>query len=56
MKAIDPDVRVLVATGFGQTGVVEDMLTEGAVGALHNPFNIHDLSHEVARASPVKAR
>jgi len=56
MKEVDPDVRVLVATGFSQPGVIDSLLRNGVVAILPKPFNVQHLSREVARIIAVKAR
>ncbi|HET6429959.1 MAG TPA: ATP-binding protein [Phycisphaerae bacterium] len=55
MKEIDPNVRVLVATGFSQPGVIDSLLRQGVVAVLIKPFSIENLSREIARVIPVKA-
>ena len=49
MNAIDPDVRVLIASGFSRDGVVKDLIAEGAMGFIGKPFQIGELSRAVAR-------
>lgn len=55
MKEIDPNVRVLVATGFSQPGVIDSLLRQGVVAVLSKPFSIESLSREIARVILVKA-
>jgi DNA-binding NtrC family response regulator len=44
LKGFDPDVKVIIMSGFSKTGKVEDILYEGAVGFIQKPFNMHELS------------
>lgn len=49
MKQINPDVRVLLSSGFTQSHIASAMMKEGALGFLSKPFHIAELSVEVAR-------
>ncbi len=49
MKEIDPNVRVLVSSGFIRTQATGQMLDEGARELLSKPFKIAELSEAVAR-------
>ena len=50
MKEIDPDVDVLVTTGYTQSEKVARMIEEGALGLLRKPYSSHDLLRHVADA------
>ena len=61
LREIDPDVRVLVASGFTGGSEVQQMCDEGVLGMLHKPFVMSELSERVAEAlrrpvSPPDAR
>ncbi len=49
IKHIDPDVRVLISSGFTRTGEADALIDDGALGFLHKPFRIHELAHKVDR-------
>jgi PAS domain S-box-containing protein len=49
LKEIDPDVRVLIDSGFTQNGAAEAILDDGALGFLGKPFLVDELSREIAR-------
>jgi PAS domain S-box-containing protein len=52
LKAIDPDVRVLVASGFTRNGTADALISSGALGFLNKPFRLDELSREVAQHLP----
>jgi len=49
MKKIDPDVRVLVSSGFSHSQESTQMLDEGARALLSKPFKIAELAEAVAQ-------
>jgi len=49
LKLIDPDVRVLISSGFSRKETTNGLLDEGALGLLSKPFRIDELSQMVAR-------
>ena len=49
MKKIDPNVKVIVASGFSHTQTTNKMLNEGALTLLNKPFHIIELSKAVAQ-------
>ncbi len=55
MLEIDPDVSVLVTTGYTQSEKVARMVQEGALGLLRKPYSSNDLLRHVA-AAIAKAR
>jgi DNA-binding NtrC family response regulator len=48
MKEINPNVKVLVSSGFSHTQATHQMLAEGALTLLNKPFQMAELSQEVA--------
>jgi len=51
LKQIQPDVKVLLTSGFEQQhAVAEDMCREGADGFLQKPFRVRDLSNIITQA------
>ena len=49
LKAIDPDVKVLISSGFSQNETTNDLIDEGALGLLSKPFRINQLAQMVAK-------
>ena len=47
LKKIDPDVQVLVISGFSSEEAVKDILDNGGLGFLQKPFTIEQLSRQV---------
>jgi PAS domain S-box-containing protein len=50
LREVDPGVRVLLVSGFTQHEVTDELLSEGAVGFMHKPFRLDELSRRVAGA------
>jgi two-component system, cell cycle sensor histidine kinase and response regulator CckA len=48
LRLIDPEVRVLVATGYALDGAPNEMLAKGVRGLLQKPFSIEGLAKAVA--------
>ena len=49
MQKIDPDVRVIVSSGYSRTQTTKQMLDAGALALLNKPFQIMELSEAVAK-------
>jgi PAS domain S-box-containing protein len=47
MKAIDPDVKVLLATGYSITGQAEEIVARGCAGFIQKPYDIKTLSVKI---------
>lgn len=50
MKAIHPDLKVLLASGYSLNGAAQNLLAEGALGFVQKPFDRFELSTKVAEA------
>ena len=50
LKAIDPDVRAILSTGYGLDGHAQDTLDAGMVGYVQKPYHMDDLVTAVADA------
>ena len=50
LKKLDPDVRVLISSGFTNDEVVDNLLVDGAVGFVEKPFDRETLAAAVAEA------
>jgi len=51
LRGIDPDVRVVLSTGFDRDGVSQEMLRDGVLCFLQKPAQLYSLSQAPARAS-----
>ena len=49
MKAINPDIRTLLTSGYGRSEKIEALRREGVLGFLNKPFQIEDLSKYLTR-------
>ena len=49
LKKINPEVKVLIITGFTTDGSLEDLLDEGARGIMTKPFELHAFTDNVQR-------
>ncbi len=47
LKSLDPNVRVLLATGYSMDKSAQELMSAGVLGYLHKPFNIQELSQKV---------
>ncbi|MDR5682635.1 MAG: PAS domain S-box protein [Armatimonadota bacterium] len=47
IRAIDPDARVLLSSGYTQEGAAQDVLRRGACGFLQKPYLITELASKV---------
>ena len=56
LQHIDPNVRVLIASGFTKDLSVDALIDQGALGFLQKPYSIKSLSQEVARHLPVPSK
>lgn len=52
LREIDPDVRVLVISGFSSEKAVQKILSNGGLGFIQKPFTITDLSEKVRSCFP----
>jgi len=47
LRAIRPDARVILASGYSMNGEVQRILEQGALGFLQKPFKFADLSEQI---------
>lgn len=50
LKQINPDVQVIVSSGYSKEGKAQHLLDCGAAGFLQKPFRIHTLIHSLIKA------
>lgn len=48
MKAIDPEVRVLLSSGYSIDGQATEIISRGCAGFIQKPFNTKQLSEKLA--------
>ncbi len=49
LKEIDPNVKILLSSGYVSQNELEDLFEQGAKGFLHKPHKIKDLAFEIRR-------
>lgn len=49
LKALDPDVKVILSSGYVSPSEVNDLLSKGACGFLPKPHRIKDMASEIRR-------
>ena len=52
IKKIDPDVKVLVSSGFRNDTRIDEVLRMGAQGFLQKPYTINQLAEELGKIIP----
>jgi two-component system cell cycle sensor histidine kinase/response regulator CckA len=50
IRAIDPDARVILSTGYNETQEVFELMDLGCLGMLQKPFSLERLFEKVAEA------
>ena len=50
IKALNPDVRAILSTGFSLDGAVQEIINEGIVGFIQKPYRLEQLSNAVSKA------
>ena len=49
LQEINPQVRVLISSGYSSEGVVQKILDEGGLDFIQKPFTIEELSKKVRK-------
>ncbi len=47
LKRIDPDVKVLLSSGYSQNGQAQELLDDGVRGFLQKPYELKEMLHKV---------
>jgi PAS domain S-box-containing protein len=50
LREMDPQVRVLISTGYTVKGLAQELVAEGALGVVEKPFRIQDFATAVRAA------
>ncbi len=54
LKEIDPQVRVLLSSGYSLNGQASEILQRGCEGFIQKPFNMHQLAEKVQKSMEKK--
>jgi two-component system, response regulator, stage 0 sporulation protein F len=55
MKVIDPDIRVIIMTAYGELDMIQEAKNLGAITHFAKPFDIDDIRAAVKKHIPQKA-
>ncbi|MFZ7946513.1 MULTISPECIES: response regulator [Bacillaceae] len=55
MKVIDPDIRVIIMTAYGELDMIQEAKDLGAITHFAKPFDIDDIRAAVRKHIPQKA-
>jgi two-component system cell cycle sensor histidine kinase/response regulator CckA len=50
LREMDPDVKVLISTGYTARGLAQELVGKGALGVVRKPFRIQDFATAVRAA------
>ncbi len=50
LRELDPQVKVLISTGYTARGLAQELLAGGALGVVEKPFRIQDFAVAVRAA------
>jgi signal transduction histidine kinase/ActR/RegA family two-component response regulator len=56
LSEIDPNVAVLIASGYSSDGRTKKILSSGGLGYIQKPFAVEELATEVRRCLTIKAK
>jgi two-component system, cell cycle sensor histidine kinase and response regulator CckA len=49
LKEINPDIKVLLSTGYSINGQAQEILDRGCNGFIQKPFNMKELSQRISK-------
>jgi len=49
LRSIDPNVKVLLSSGYSMNGQAMEILEKGCKGFIQKPFNLQQISHEIRK-------
>jgi len=49
MRAMAPNVPVLVSSGYADRGYIDTLLSEGVEGFIHKPYHMEELAERIRR-------
>jgi two-component system cell cycle sensor histidine kinase/response regulator CckA len=47
LRELDPQVKVLISTGYTARGLAQELVAEGALGVVEKPFQVRDFATAV---------
>jgi two-component system cell cycle sensor histidine kinase/response regulator CckA len=50
LREMDPQVKVLISTGYTAESLAQELMAEGALGVVEKPFRIHDFAVTMRKA------
>jgi len=56
LKKLNPDIRVLITSGFEKNGNVDEILNDGQNGFIQKPFKFEELTNNIDRMLSLKKR
>ena len=56
LKKLNPDIRVLITSGFEKNGNVAEILNDGQNGFIQKPFKFEELTNNIDRMLSLKKR
>jgi FixJ family two-component response regulator len=51
LRAIDPQVRTILCSGFGLDGMVQEALDDGVLGFIAKPYRLDELARKLEEAT-----
>jgi CheY-like chemotaxis protein len=49
IKKINPDIKVLLSSGYGKNGIATEILDRGCNGFIQKPFNLNQISRKIRK-------
>ncbi len=56
LKKLNPDIRVLITSGFEKNGNVDEILNDGQNGFIQKPFKFEEFTNNIDRMLSLKKR
>ena len=50
MRKLNPNVKIILVSGYAKESDVKHLLTQGALGFLQKPFNLQEFSRHITEA------
>ena len=47
LKKINPDVKVLISSGYSKTDIIKNLIQQGAKGSIPKPYSIRSFSEKI---------
>jgi CheY-like chemotaxis protein len=56
LKAINPDVKILLSSGYSVNGQATNILQRGCDGFIQKPFNMNQLAERILKIMPTREK